>query len=155
MSCKADSLKACLGLLLLAVGALSCISTSAGPTIAWQSYDPAVLDRAKQEGRPVILEFYADWCVPCKELERFTFSDQRVIELTEAFVRLRVDLSNYDSPKSVNLRREFKVTGVPEIMFLDTQGSEVRDARVIGFLSANDFLQRLKKARFAQLWTGD
>ena len=100
------------------------------------------------------MEFYADWCIPCKELERFTFSDQRVIDSTEAFVRLRVDVSNYDSPESVSVRRQFEVTGVPEIMFLDTHGSEVRDARVIGFLGANDFLQRIKKARFAQTWTG-
>ena len=154
MSCKADRLKTGLGLFLLAVGALSCASTAAGPTIPWQVYDLAVLDRAKQEGRPVILEFYADWCVPCKELERFTFSDQRVIDSTEAFVRLRVDLSNYDSPESVNLRRQFEVTGVPEIMFINAQGSEVREARVVGFLGANDFLQRIKKARFAQTWTG-
>jgi thiol:disulfide interchange protein DsbD len=153
MNWKADSLKICLSLLLLGVGAVACTSTTAGPTIAWQSYDPAAVDRARQEERPVILEFYADWCVPCKELERFTFSDQRVIESTEAFVRLRVDLSDYDSPESVNLRRKYEVTGVPEIMFLDTQGSEVHDARVIGFLGANDFLQRLKKARFSQSWT--
>ena len=143
-----------MGLLLL-VGGASCSSTTAGPTIAWQGYDPAALERAKQESRPVILEFYADWCVPCKELERFTFSDQRVIESTEAFVRLRVDLSNYDSPESLSLRQQFEVTGVPEIMFLDTQGSEVRDARVLGFLGANDFLQRIKKARFSDSWTGD
>jgi thiol:disulfide interchange protein DsbD len=154
MRCKVDWLKACLGLLLLGLGALSCASSAAGPTIPWQSYDPAVMDRAKQEGRPVILEFYAEWCVPCKELERFTFSDQRVIESTEAFVRLRVDLTNYDSPESALLRRQFGVTGVPEIMFVDTQGSEVRDARVVGFLGANDFLQRIKKARFAQSWNG-
>ena len=112
------------------------------------------MDRAKQEGRPIILEFYADWCVPCKELERFTFSDQRVIKSTEDFVRLRVDLSNYDSAESVNIRRQFNVTGVPEIMFFDSQGGEVNAARVIGFLSANDFLQRIKKARFSQMWTG-
>jgi thiol:disulfide interchange protein DsbD len=138
----------------MAVGALACTSTTAGPTIAWQSYDAAILDRAMQEERPVILEFYADWCVPCKELEQFTFSDQRVIELAEAFVRLRVDLSDYDSPESVNLRQRFEVTGVPEIMFFDIQGSEIRNARVIGFLGATDFLQRIKKARFGQLWTG-
>ncbi len=154
MSCKADWLKACGGLLLLAA-LPSCSSTAAGPTIDWQSYDPVVLDQAKQDGTPVILEFYADWCVPCKELQRFTFSDQRVIELTESFVRLRIDLSNYDSPESVLLRQRFEVTGVPEIMFLDTQGNEVPDVRVLGFLSATDFLQRIKKARFSQSWGSD
>jgi len=154
MRCKTDWLKACGGLLILAV-ASSCSSTAAGPTIDWQAYDPVVLDRAKQEGTPVILEFYADWCVPCKELQRFTFSDQRVIGLTEAFVRLRIDVSNYDSPESVALRQQFEVTGVPEIMFLDAQGVEVPDVRVLGFLSANDFLQRIKKARFAQSWGSD
>lgn len=143
---------ACLGTLLL--GLFACSTTGTKSTIVWQSYDPVVLDRAKQEGRPIILEFYADWCVPCKELERFTFSDQRVIKSTEDFVRLRVDLSNYDSEESVNIRRQFNVTGVPEIMFFDSQGGEVNAARVIGFLSANDFLQRIKKARFSQMWTG-
>jgi thiol:disulfide interchange protein DsbD len=78
-----------------------------------------------------------------------------VIELTESFVRLRIDLSNYDSPESVLLRQRFEVTGVPEIMFLDTQGNEVPDVRVLGFLGATDFLQRIKKARFSQSWGSD
>jgi len=134
------------GLCLLALGLLYCSSGGAGDTITFQHYDPAVLYRARQEGKPVLLEFYADWCIPCLELKQHTFSDGRVIESTWPFVRVRVDMSDYESPESERLREEFGVTGVPEILFLDARGSEIKDARIIGFLGPEDFLRRVELA---------
>jgi len=131
---------------LLALGLLYCSSGGAGDTIAFQQYDPAVLYRARQEGKPVLLEFYADWCIPCLELEQHTFSDGGVIESTWPFVRVRVDMSDYESPESERLREEFGVTGVPEILFLDARGNEIKEVRIIGFLGPEDFLRRVEQA---------
>ncbi len=131
---------------MLALGLLYCSSGGAGDTIAFQQYDPAVLYRARQEGKPVLLEFYADWCIPCLELEQHTFSDGGVIESTWPFVRVRVDMSDYESPESERLREEFGVTGVPEILFLDARGNEIKEVRIIGFLGPEDFLRRVEQA---------
>ncbi len=131
---------------MLALGLLYCSSGGAGDTIAFQQYDPAVLYRARQEGKPVLLEFYADWCIPCLELEQHTFSDGGVIESTWPFVRVRVDMSDYESPESERLREEFGVTGVPEILFLDSRGNEIKEVRIIGFLGPEDFLRRVEQA---------
>ncbi len=117
-----------------------------GNSKPWQSFDPAVLYRARQEGKPVLLEFYADWCIPCLELEKLTFSNEGVINSTWSFVRVRVDMSDYESPESARLREQFGVTGVPEMLFLDARGNEIRDERIIGFLGPEDFLRRVERA---------
>lgn len=134
------------GLCLLALGLLSCSSGESGNSIPWQSYDPAVLYRARQEGKPVLLEFYADWCVPCVQLEEHTFSNERVINSTWSFVRVRVDMSDYESPESERLREQFGVTGVPEMLFIDARGNEIKGSRIIGFLGPEDFLRRVERA---------
>ena len=139
-------LKRSTGLCLLALGLVSCSSGESGDSIPWQPYDPAVLYRARQVGKPVLLEFYADWCIPCLELEEHTFSNEGVINSTWSFVRVRVDLSDYESPESARLREEFGVTGVPEMLFLDARGNEIKGARIIGFLGPEEFLRRVERA---------
>ena len=134
------------GFCLLALVLVSCSSGESGPTIPWQAYDPGVLYRARQEGKPVLLEFYADWCVPCVELEEHTFSSEAVINSTWSFVRVRVDMSDYESPESARLREQFVVTGVPEMLFLDARGNELRNQRIIGFVGPEDFLRRVERA---------
>ena len=134
------------GFCLLALVLVSCSSGESGPTSPWQAYDPAVLYRARQEGKPVLLEFFADWCVPCVELEEHTFSSEAVINSTWSFVRVRVDMSDYESPESARLREQFGVTGVPEMLFLDARGNEIRNERIIGFVGPEDFLRRAERA---------
>ena len=67
------------------------------PTITWQNFDSALLEQAQQERRPVIVYFHADWCVPCIELDRYTFSDPGVVESAESFIRTKVDWTEYAS----------------------------------------------------------
>jgi len=133
------------GLFLLALGFLACSSGESGDSIPWQAYDPGVLYRARQEGKPVLLEFFADWCIPCLELEEQTFSNEGVINSTWSFVRVRVDMSDYESSESERLREKFGVTGVPEMLFLDARGNEIKNARIIGFLGPEDFLRHLER----------
>ncbi len=114
--------------------------------IVWESYSPEKIEMAAQNGKPVIIDFYADWCIPCLELERMTFTDQDVIEATEDMVRLKVDLTNFDSPESEALRRQYNIAGVPTIVFIDSNGNEVQQARVVGFMRPNEFLRRVDMA---------
>lgn len=111
--------------------------------IRFQPYDEAAVQAALAAGRPVMLEFSADWCVPCHELDRSTFTDRRVITRSRDFAVFKVDLTRYDSPGSKTLRTRYGVTGVPEILFF-TRNGEVRGARVIGFIPPEPFLERLE-----------
>ncbi len=115
-------------------------------SITWQQYNA---DRIADTDQPVMLYFFADWCIPCIELDRRTFTDNRVIEQTEAFVRMKVDLTHFDSERAERLREKYDIAGVPTIKFLDSEGGEVEDARVVGYLSAEEFLKRLEIAREA------
>jgi len=67
-----------------------------------------------------------------------------VIEATRPFVMVKVDLTQYGSPEAERVRRQFGVTGVPELVFIDGKGNEIREARVVGFVGPEDFLQLLQ-----------
>lgn len=117
------------------------------PTIEWQPYSPEILQTARQNDQPVLLDFYADWCVPCLELDRITFADGRVIEATDRFVRVKVDLTRYDSPEAEAIRRQFDVAGVPTLVFLDGSGTQISDSRIVGYVGPDEFLDHLRSLR--------
>ena len=137
------------GVAAIAGGALMMSAVWPTSSVAFQPYDEARLRSALDGGRAVLMDFSADWCVPCHELERFTFTDRRVIDAATEFERFKVDLTRYDSPESERLRREYGITGVPTIVFLTPRGEEVLDARVEGFLPPEPFLERMQRARAA------
>jgi thiol:disulfide interchange protein DsbD len=114
------------------------------PGVAWEPYADAQVSSAPSAGKPVMIDFYADWCIPCLELDRRTFTDPLVIEASERFIRLKVDLTHFDSPEAEDIRKKFDIAGVPTIVFLDRTGSEVRTSRVIGYVSPDEFLERMK-----------
>ena len=102
--------------------------------------------RLKAADRPVMLDFYADWCVSCKEMERFTFSDARVRQTLAGWTLLQADVtSNSDEDKALLAR--FKLFGPPGIIFFDSQGKELGDVRVIGFQGAEQFLRTLMSVK--------
>jgi thiol:disulfide interchange protein DsbD len=103
----------------------------------------AELDLAlKAAGRPAMLDFYADWCVSCKEMEHLTFSDPRVRARLAQLNLLRADVTA-NNPDDQALLKRFKLFGPPGIIFFDAQGNEV--VRVVGYESADTFLKSLDK----------
>jgi thiol:disulfide interchange protein DsbD len=135
--------KATLGIAGLA-GALWMGQALLKPSVEWTPYTPEAFDQALSDGTPVILDFYADWCIPCLELDRTTFTDSRVIAAVEPYARFKVDLTNFDSPESEALRQQFGIAGVPTIVFIGADGQERVSARVIGFIPADEFLVRVR-----------
>ena len=114
------------------------------PGIRWEPFAESKIEAARSVGQPVMMDFYADWCIPCLELDRKTFTDVRVIDATKEFVRLKVDLTHFDSPESEALRKKFNIAGVPTIVFLDGKGEEVVSSRVVGYLPAQEFIEKTK-----------
>jgi thiol:disulfide interchange protein DsbD len=125
------------------IGGLLIIVNLTKPTVQWESYSPDKLEAAASNETPVVLDFTADWCVPCLELDRITFTDPEVIAALEPYRTIKVDLTDYESAESEALRKEFGVAGVPTIIFLDGEGNEIKEARIVGFVNAEEFLKRM------------
>ncbi|MFT6877135.1 MAG: thiol:disulfide interchange protein DsbD [Granulosicoccus sp.] len=103
-----------------------------------------IVSKASQDNRPVMLDFYADWCISCKEMEAFTFTDNSVQALLKNAVVIQADVTaNDDLDKE--LLNEFDLFGPPGIIFWDKTGVELRAARVVGFMSARNFSAHLTK----------
>jgi thiol:disulfide interchange protein DsbD len=113
--------------------------------IAWETYSDETLVQAKTNGVPVILDFYADWCIPCLELDRSTWTDADVLRETKDIKKIKVDLTHFDSPEAELLRKKFNVSGVPTIIFIRADGKESIESRIVGYASAKEFLIKLKQ----------
>ncbi|MFJ2994757.1 protein-disulfide reductase DsbD [Pandoraea sp. NPDC087047] len=96
-------------------------------------------------GRPVMFDFYADWCISCKEMERFVFTDPRVKARLDRMVLVQADVTANNADDQALLKR-FGLFGPPGIIFFDGSGKEVAGTRVIGAQSADQFLRSLEKA---------
>ena len=101
--------------------------------------------KLKAPGRPVMLDFYADWCVSCKEMEALTFSDARVKPRMQDMLLLQVDVTGNTAEHKALLKR-FHLFGPPGIIFFDAQGREIKGLRVIGYQNAERFLKTLELA---------
>ena len=100
---------------------------------------------ASAQGKTVMLDFYADWCVSCKEMEVLTFSDAGVQQALANTVLLQADVTPNDE-KDKNLYKHFGIIGPPSIMFFDKNGNERKNFRVVGFVPAEKFSAHVIKA---------
>ena len=155
-----------LGLTLLAYGAILIVGASAGATDPLRPLKPllaesgvghrtltfaaikgpeglsAGLAQARREGRPAMLDFYADWCVECKYLERDTFDNAQVQAALANVLLLRADVTANDAQDKA-LLKQFELFGPPAVLFFDPQGDEFRQQRVLGFMAPADFTAHL------------
>lgn len=102
--------------------------------------------RIAAAGTPVMLDFYADWCISCHEMEKFTFSDSRVASAMSAMLVLQADVTG-NNEQDRELLKRFRLFGPPGIIFFDRNGQEMKDNRVVGFQKADKFLEKLQLAQ--------
>ncbi|EFI35641.1 cytochrome c biogenesis protein transmembrane region [Desulfonatronospira thiodismutans ASO3-1] len=117
-----------------------------GPGVAWDDYSEALLEQAGEENKPVMLDFYADWCAPCRQLENVTFQDQDVVELSREFITIKVDMTRGGVELHERLVAEYEVRGVPTVIFLTPEGQEMEDLRVVDFIPPGEFLGLMHNA---------
>jgi thiol:disulfide interchange protein DsbD len=131
-------------IILLVGGIAFAIPPRKGVEVQWQKYDAALVTAT---GKPVIIDFYAAWCIPCKELDEKVFSETAVAKDLDRFTRVKADLTNNDDPLVRELTKRYAIVGVPTVVFLDSSGHEQQPLRLTGLETPQQFLTRIKQVK--------
>jgi len=133
------------GVALIALGAWMLAPKTAGPGLVFEPYSAELAEQAQADGKPVMLDFSADWCPPCRELEAGAFRDPNVIRTGQQFVKLKADLSGNLSEEVKSLVERYQIRGVPTVVFLGPDGSET-GSRVLTAISGEDLARHMREA---------
>lgn len=114
--------------------------------IQWLDYHEKLIKEATIQARPVIIDFTADWCVPCRIMEQRTFTSAPVIAKAKQFLTLRVDLTHSTLPKGRSLMERYRIKGVPTVIFLDQRGKEIENLRFYEVIKPEEFLKKMEIA---------
>jgi thiol:disulfide interchange protein DsbD len=136
-----------IAVLLLVSGVAFALPRKHASDVRWEKYDTQTLAAARAAHKPVVIDFYADWCLPCKELDAKTFSDAAIADELNRFVRVKADLTAPDETTTKELTAQYKIRGVPTLVFLDANGRELEALRLTGFEPPKEFLARLRQVR--------
>jgi thiol:disulfide interchange protein DsbD len=132
------------GLGIIAVGALvfMLIPRAKVKPVDFQPFDAVHLSDAAAKRKPVLVDFAADWCIPCREMDHSTFVDPEVVKEAQRFVRMRADLTAQDD-KNAAIRSKFNIQGVPTTVLIDSNG-QIRHQKV-GYIGAKEMLDNLRR----------
>ena len=103
----------------------------------------SAVEKANNQGKTVMLDLYADWCVACKEFEQYTFPDVQVQKALSNTVLLQIDLTDTGTDENIELMEYYEVFGLPSILFFDLKGNELSQQRITGFMGADKFSAHL------------
>ena len=111
------------------------LSESPSSSIQWYTYDQGMI-LAKEQNKPAMIDFTAEWCGWCEKLDLETYSDEKLVNLADKLICIKVDA---DEEKAI--ARKFRIDGLPTVVFTDPEGNEVH--RVVGYLDSNDFMKEI------------
>ncbi|MGH7895531.1 MAG: protein-disulfide reductase DsbD family protein, partial [Candidatus Binatia bacterium] len=134
-----------------AAGVATLLVVEPPAAIAWSDFSDQALVAARDAGRPVLIDFQAVWCLPCREMEQTTFRDPEVVSAAREFAALKADVSGEDD-RTTALMSRFSVPGVPTYVLLDARGRERR--RFVGYVAAPDFHQALLEVAASEAQRG-
>ena len=132
---------------ILGVGAVAAmiylaIPRAASRPLTFEPFDSGVLASASETKKPVIIDFSADWCIPCREMEHSTFVDPTVVKEASRFVRMRADMTHQDKSNE-DLVSKFQVQGVPTTVMIDSAGKV--QVHKVGYIGSDEFLADLRR----------
>ena len=110
---------------------------------SWKPYSQQAVEDSVVYRKPVVIDFFAQWCPNCHELDREVYSLPQIQAKLAQVTALRMDVTNQDDPQVQQIAQEYGIEGVPTVIFLDSKGQEIKDSRVIGFVTPQEFTQAL------------
>jgi thiol:disulfide interchange protein DsbD len=140
-------IRASFGLILIVSGALLVNATiqPESPAIAWKFHTDRQIEDLQTENKPVVIYFYGDWCAACKEFDRKTFRDERVVDKSHQFNMLKVNCSTLDK-QCTALLKEFRVSGLPTLVFVNPKGQQLHGLGAVGFVGPAELTKRMEEA---------
>jgi thiol:disulfide interchange protein DsbD len=140
-----STIKRLLGISLVCGGILYILSSAyEREGIKWIPYDQNIIATAEKDKKPLILDFYADWCSPCVAMEKRVFKDPEIVRLSQNLITMRLDLTRHQ-PFQDEILEQYGVRGVPTVIFLNREGKEEKDLRVETYVGRREFLDRMRK----------
>ena len=131
-----------IGLATLLIGS----TLAAGPSVQWQSYSQDLLSGAAAAKKPVIIDFSAAWCTPCRELDEITFRHPEIVRRSQGeVIMVKVDVTGKGDATTETLLQRYAVKGVPTVVFIDRQGNEKPELRLVDYLPPEPFLERMER----------
>lgn len=133
-------MKRLLSLLFLILIFSSCHGAVDHP-FPWKPYNQKTIAEAMAAHKPIVIDFWADWCPVCQDLDQELFSVPEVQAKLAQVTALRFDASNQDDAQVQKMLTDYNIEGLPTIVFLDDKGQEIAGSRIIGFATPHDFDQ--------------
>lgn len=99
----------------------------------------AIDKSVSEENKPVMIDFYADWCAQCKELDEYTYTNPEIVELSQSLNTIKIDLTK----ENESITNKYNIKGLPVVIFLSSKGEEYKELRVTGFLKPEDFKKKI------------
>ncbi len=137
-------IKIAFSLLLLAISVYALWPTEK-QGLRWEQYSYVKYETSLNANHKILIDFYADWCIPCKELDAKTFTDAKVIAAAKDFDTYKVDMTKTMSDETERIRKKFNIKGMPTVLIFNSNGVEVR--RLTGFVEPEEFFKILRKIR--------
>jgi thiol:disulfide interchange protein DsbD len=135
------AIKRVAGIAALAIAVWAALPQRAESTIRWQPFDLHSVEEAKQAGRPSLVDFMAEWCIPCHEMERTTYVDPAVRLEAARFQMFKADIT-HEGDATADVVDRYEVHGVPTMIFFDSAGAEVR--RLVGYVGPDEMLGAMR-----------